>query len=49
MGGGAGGETQKGAEAPLPFLLAENGSRPKSGGVDYPRTVQEFDEWFPSE
>ena len=29
--------------------MAEEGSRHPVGGVDYPRTLQEFDEWFPSE
>ena len=29
--------------------MAEERSRHPVGGVDYPRTLQEFDEWFPSE
>ena len=29
--------------------MADERSRHPVGGVDYPRTLQEFDEWFPSE
>ena len=29
--------------------MAEEGSRHPVGGVDYPRTLQEFDDWFSSE
>ena len=29
--------------------MVDEGQRHPVGGVDYPRTLQEFDEWFPSE
>jgi len=29
--------------------VVQDDSRHPAGGVDYPRTLQEFDEWFPSE
>ena len=29
--------------------MVEEDRRHPVGGVDYPRTLQEFDEWFPSE
>ena len=29
--------------------MVERGQEHPVGGVDYPRTLQEFDEWFPSE